>query len=548
MKLENLEPKQLQVVDAVEGPSSRITVLGGAGTGKTTAALWAARRYLDGVDDMQNRRVLFLTFSRSAVRQITSKSPGILGERRDRVDVMTFHALCHWLIQTFGRYAGYGTKPVEVQSTTRTKLRVPYQNRLSYEDLLSGATKILNGSERIREMMSTRWGLVICDEVQDTSSAQWLLIELIDPAKVLVLGDLNQMIYSWVEGVSAEQFESIKSSADLEINLEARSHRDPSGLIPAVATAVREREFEHAAVVEAIREDRLHIHFDISVDGWERIIADEIDLARKLGMRDVGVFANHNDTVVELGALLNKLGIDHELVGIPDAHAEALNCMAVQCGYSVGSNRQEEIYESLALYLTACVRGQDPPPMARALISQRGLPEPIAFAVDELICSLRGAMDQSIGELSEIVLKSWYGLGFAQGIRPWQRAGDHFKRVSHRWQNLPANEKTIETLKNALARGYSESLIDSPFSYESRVKLMTYHQTKGREADQTIHVFAPRDYFGYGGEPFEDASRTLYVAISRARKRVVVILPPNPHALVGPYESLRKVQDSVLLD
>ena len=47
MKLEDLDHRQREVVDAVATSDDRIIVLGGAGTGKTTTALWTARTYLE---------------------------------------------------------------------------------------------------------------------------------------------------------------------------------------------------------------------------------------------------------------------------------------------------------------------------------------------------------------------------------------------------------------------------------------------------------------------------------------------------------------------
>ena len=69
---------------------------------------------------------------------------------------------------------------------------------------------------------------------------------------------------------------------------------------------------------------------------------------------------------------------------------------------------------------------------------------------------------------------------------------------------------------------------------------MNYHQTKGREADTVVHVFRPNDYFGREVEPFAKTSRLLNVAVSRARQRVVVELPPTPHPLVEPFNFLKK--------
>ena len=88
----------------------------------------------------------------------------------------------------------------------------------------------------------------------------------------------------------------------------------------------------------------------------------------------------------------------------------------------------------------------------------------------------------------------------------------------------------------------TDALIDLEYSGQGTVKLMNYHQTKGREADVVVHVFSPDDYFGRESEPYENASRLLNVAISRARQRVIVILPSAPHPLVKPFEALREAE------
>ena len=69
---------------------------------------------------------------------------------------------------------------------------------------------------------------------------------------------------------------------------------------------------------------------------------------------------------------------------------------------------------------------------------------------------------------------------------------------------------------------------------------MNFHQTKGREADAVILVYRDGDYLAdrNDSEPFEESSRVLLVALSRAKKEVVVILPVEPHQLVAPFTEL----------
>ena len=547
MKLEDLDQRQRAVVDAVISSDDRVLVLGGAGTGKTTTALWTARTYLETSSGIPMPRVLFLTFSRAAVSQIVSRSPGVLSGSNSRIEILTFHGLSYWLLRAFGRYAGYGSAPIAVQSGARTKLRGRDGTRLLYDDLIPGATSILKQSDRLRRMISSRWGLVICDEAQDTSAGQWELIQLIGTRKLVLLGDFNQMIYSsFVPGVSTEQFRRVREWVDREVELLPRSHRDPSGVIPSVAEAVRVRDFEHEAVVEAIRTERLYIHFGVDDDDYQDILVSEINKSRALGLRDVGVFAHSNVSVSEVAELLNNAGIDHALIGIPEAHSEALGSMAVQCAFAAGLLGDGDIRETLALFLTASVRGRDAPPMALALIGSGALPSQVDNAINELEWALTSATYRTMGDLGQVAMRSWFGLGLAAGFRPWQRAAQHFARLLTPLRDEQVSEETVRRLQAIVDRSQTEALIDLDYSERSSVKLMTYHQTKSREADTAIHVYRQEDFFGREGEPFEEASRLLNVAITRARKRLVLILPHDPHPLVEPFNALRSVQVSAL--
>ena len=76
-------------------------------------------------------RVLFLTFSRTAVTQILDRSRGVLKDVADRVDVLTFHGFAWRLITDFGRYAGYGTGPAAAQrGRAQAARRRPGRSRL----------------------------------------------------------------------------------------------------------------------------------------------------------------------------------------------------------------------------------------------------------------------------------------------------------------------------------------------------------------------------------------------------------------------------------
>lgn len=79
-----------------------VLVTGGPGSGKTTLALLKAQRLIPALKPGQE--VLFLSFSRAAVRQVLIGCKDILtaGERK-HIAVKTYHAFCMEILKSHGR-------------------------------------------------------------------------------------------------------------------------------------------------------------------------------------------------------------------------------------------------------------------------------------------------------------------------------------------------------------------------------------------------------------------------------------------------------------
>lgn len=521
-------------------PGSRVLVVGGPGTGKTATALWAARTYLESPEASACDRVLFLTFSRTAVGQIAQRAPGILTGVGDRIEIFTFHALAYRTLRQFGRYAGFGSDPAQIQSDSRRKLLGLDGDQLRYDDLIPAALRIVRASSRVRTLLSSRWPLLICDEVQDTSADQFELVEVLGTRRQLLLGDPNQLIYTFVPGVSEERYAELCRSVDHIIELEPRSHRDPSGAIPALADAVRSRQFQHEAVLGALAAGRLRIVTGVEPDDYPAILPAEIARACSAGARSVGIFGHSNAGVADMARTLHTSGIDHVLIGIPEAHAEALAAMSTLCAFAVGLATRSEMRTGLALFITSAVRGQQAPPLALAFrgsgMLSTGLRDLLGRFESELVDAARG----SLGDLVQVAGDAWQRLRIGPGTAPWTRAAAHFTALSRPLAGQRASGESVRQLQAVVERSRLESLIDLDWTQPGSVSLMNFHQTKGREADAVILVYRSDDYLTERGarEPYTEASRLLYVAITRARERVVIILPPVPHALVAPFADL----------
>lgn len=332
-----------QQQDICDSEAATLLVLGGAGTGKTVTAAAAARAHLIRRDAGGGRRerVLFLTFSRTAVTQILDRSRGILKDVADRVDVLTFHGFAWRLITDFGRYAGYGTVP-KLHSEAERKLLIADPTVLAYSDLLPAALRIV-GLPVIGDRLAHQWSLIVCDEFQDADEQQWKLLEFLAAAenRMLLLGDPNQMIYDKLPGRTGTGRVRLRAAlarpGARQVKLKLGSYRDPSQLLPAVAEAVRQRRFNDPALAEAIACQRLRILTGIDEDPPAHTVCREVEQAYANGARTVGVFMHRNEPTAALSAALTSRGVDHVAVGLSESYGEALSSIAVMLAYAEGT-------------------------------------------------------------------------------------------------------------------------------------------------------------------------------------------------------------------
>lgn len=534
MNRDELTPRQLDVVDSKD---RTLLVTGGAGTGKTTVALWAAQEDLERTGN-EKKRALFLTFSRTAVDQIMSRSRAVVATSQDRIEVATFHSFAYRLVRRFGYATGLTAPNPAVQSASEAKLLGRAADQLVYDDLAPLARRVLD-DPRVAALLAERWCMVVCDEFQDTGDGQWAILEWLGQhARLLLLGDENQLIYGFLAstGVVPERMAATRDWVDRVIELEPDSHRDPSGAIPALASAMRERRFSDPVVLDAIANRRLHIRSGVEDDQVIEAIGASLDAAWDRGCRTFGVFAHSNQSVASLSFRLHQAGIDHYLVGLPDAEADALTAMLAVARHAYGEVPWVEVSVALGTYLTACSRGKHAPPLAQAFADGAPLPALLQERVDSIQTAATRAAASSLREVADVAVAAWPTLGITAGEAPWSRTTPSFLALARQAAREPASQTT--NLSHAIAQLRVGAMFESQRRRLPAVQVMNLHQTKGREADAVVILCGDNDYHGSETEPFVEGSRLLYVILTRAREEVTVILGQSPHPLMAPIAGL----------
>ncbi len=238
--------------EAVEHGGSPLLVLAGAGSGKTRVITYRiARLLLDGVP---GEKILGVTFTNKAAREMRERMSALVGRRAKRVHLSTFHALGLTIVKedhdAVGLRRGFTIfdtsdqmsllreqmrrvkvadrrldtyKILEkVLATKRARLseveidwgddyelaayelypryveQMKAYNAVDFDDLILHASDILSEPDRALKW-SNRYEHILVDEYQDTSPDQLDLLRVLasDGRNLCVVGDDDQSIYAW---------------------------------------------------------------------------------------------------------------------------------------------------------------------------------------------------------------------------------------------------------------------------------------------------------------------------------------------------------------
>src|SRR5438105_1386283 len=251
--LQDLNPPQREAVTTVDGP---LLILAGPGSGKTRVIAHRIA-YLVMEEDVGPWRIISVTFTNKAAREMRERVVAHLGDVASDVVLGTFHSICARMLRIDGERIGVPrsfniyddadqmslmkrvTEALNIDSKkfserailsaighAKSELISPrafaetardywgeivarsyerYQAMLEensavdFDDLLMKSVEMLQEHADLREKYQERYLHVQVDEFQDTNIAQYQLARLFAGryGNICVVGDPDQSIYSW---------------------------------------------------------------------------------------------------------------------------------------------------------------------------------------------------------------------------------------------------------------------------------------------------------------------------------------------------------------
>ena len=272
----------------VEGDESPTLVVAGPGAGKTTVLQCRIERLLS-LSPGSYSRVLGITFTTAAAGNLRNRLDALSPEKRDRVEIGTFHAFAARVLQQHGSHLGLSPNFAIISSledraaimtsvlndlgvTSDARPLLPLLNRLyergaSVDDLAGYVrmdaphylpqlyrgyveTSIKHGQldfalliylcnqlfqrvPAVSRQLRKVYRQIYVDEFQDTNDSQFRLLELLagsDSSGLLFLADQDQIIYQW-NGASPRRLKEAQERFSMRVLLLPTSFRCPNQIL-----------------------------------------------------------------------------------------------------------------------------------------------------------------------------------------------------------------------------------------------------------------------------------------------------------------------------
>jgi len=288
---------------AITHQGSHLLIVAGPGTGKTHTLTHRIIRFAEQLKNSQ--RILAITFTNKAAREMSERLSGCLSVVNAGVMVDTFHSFCLKFLRQFIRHANLPVDfrvaiPEEIEvlakelwpdksvkerkdtveqisrwKSTSFEQPLPENLRvynellrakglLDFDDLLLESLNLLTKISQVREQIRNTYRFIFVDEYQDMNPAQHALLKIFvdDGALLTAIGDPNQAIYSF-RGADVRFFESFSADFPGAVIMElSENYRSATNLLKASGQVIakNKRFFIPALNPKILTEGRLTIY------------------------------------------------------------------------------------------------------------------------------------------------------------------------------------------------------------------------------------------------------------------------------------------------
>ena len=553
-----------------------VLVLGGPGSGKTTLSLLKAKTYASELSDGQ--AVLFLSFSRAAVRQVAIRCHDLLDtQERRSIEVRTYHSFALDVIQAHGRLL-LGEPPRIISPNKEALLKSRFSGHwaselkrmaseegcYAFSEFAAVANQIISGSNAVAELIADTYPVIVLDEFQDTNDSQWELVKTLSQrSHMMFLADPDQRIFEYDEHVSAERLQHLRDYLrPAEFDLGGDNHRSPNSGILTYANALL-----HNTPLPSVPEVVVSAYRGNGIDAKvHAAVVWMLSSLRREGLEkpSVAVLARTNLMVANVSDYLTQEHVYSGQSFKPVAHDVLWDTALTISGSLVVASILEwtalpkkaalmQTFELLAEYFD--VKSALKPggvkyakEMSEKLsvdMFRLGHDDPLKYKLSKRFSRAYETMQAFGGNPGDdwLRVRKLFNTGTGNLDKLYNdvkfvrlfRASD---QIGECLSDLWDKQASYLGASSALRRPLEMQSLQSDYREPHGCSLMTVHKAKGKEFDGVVIVDGdPRSSHAFvrlnaSASERDSARRLLRVAITRARRQVVLLRASNAIGLV----------------
>jgi DNA helicase-2/ATP-dependent DNA helicase PcrA len=333
-----LNQAQRDAVSTLNGP---LLVLAGAGTGKTRVITYRIAALIRS--GIAPHRILAVTFTNKAAREMRERAMGLLGKRPKGTkppEISTFHSLCVRILRRHARLLGYpeefaiydrgdqetlargalrdvrvgheklrpgdllhliggwknkGIRPEQAENSDKDKEQLAamayarYQQSLKssgamdFDDLLLKAEELFQKHPEARFAEASRFDHVLVDEYQDTNDLQYRILRAFADRhrNLCVVGDDDQSIYGWRGAEVAHILGFQRDWPEAKVIRLEENYRSVEPILKLANTLIGHNAARHPKTLKATREGG----FDPRFLRFEDEVAESEGVVREIDQR-----------------------------------------------------------------------------------------------------------------------------------------------------------------------------------------------------------------------------------------------------------------------
>jgi len=441
-------------------------------------------------------------------------------------------------------------KGAEMYAAYQARLRA--LNACDFGDLLLHMLTLLRTDRAVLEQYQQRFRYIMVDEYQDTNTSQYLWLRLLAQTRrnICCVGDDDQSIYSWrgAEVANILRFERDFPGAAV-IRLE-QNYRSTPHILAAASGVIAQNGGRLGKTLWTQESEGEKLRIIGVWDGPEeaRRIGEEIEALERAGTRadQVAILVRASFQTRELEDRFIQIGLPYRIVGGFRFYERAEIRDALAYLRLVNQPADDLAFERI-VNVPKRGLGDKAVEKLHRLARAQGVPLSIAAThiidTDELTPQARRALGRFIGdvarwrdlsgtmnhaELARLILDESGYTAVLQAERSTEASG--------RLENLQELARAMEEYETLGAFLEHVSLVmdNEAAQDEAKVTIMTIHAAKGLEFDTVFlagwedGLFPSQRALDEGGlASLEEERRLAYVAITRARRRCIILHAAN---------------------